>query len=151
MFDADRNQIRQMFIRTWQRARAGEQLESLERIIAGVIEEHPEYHPILDQGEDGVGREWTPEAGEENPFLHMGMHITIREQIQTDRPPGIREAHWELTRQRGNTMRAEHEIMEILGETLWEAQRAGTMPDEKRYLARVRQLAGLPADRGGQG
>lgn len=137
-----------MFIRTWQRARAGERLEPLERIIAGVIEEHPEYQPILDQGEDGVGREWTPEAGEENPFLHMGMHITIREQVQTDRPPGIRAAHRELIRQRGNAMRAEHEIMEILGETLWDAQRSGTMPDEQGYLARVRRLAGLPTGSG---
>lgn len=151
MFDADRDQIRQMFIRTWQRARAGERLEPLERIIAGVIEEHPEYHPVLEQGNDGVSREWTPETGEENPFLHMGMHITIREQVQTDRPPGIREAHRELSRQRGNAMRAEHEMMEVLGETLWDAQRSGTVPDEQRYLARIRRLAGLPMDSGGNG
>jgi len=144
MFDADRDQIRQMFIQTWAKARSGTPLQALEKIIAGVIEEHPEYHALLQSGEDGVSREWTPEQGETNPFLHMGMHITIREQVQVDRPTGIREAHAELIRQRGNAMRAEHEIMEVLGQTLWEAQRQGLPPDETAYLRRVRHLAGLP-------
>jgi len=143
MFDADRDQIRQMFIQTWAKARADEPLQDLEKIIAGVIEEHPEYHGLLEAGDSGIGREWTPEQGQENPFLHMGMHITIREQIAVDRPSGIREAHAQLSKTRGNTMRAEHEIMEILGEVLWNAQRQGRPPDEAGYLERVRRLAGL--------
>ncbi|MCP1726148.1 hypothetical protein J2T60_000113 [Natronospira proteinivora] len=143
MFDADRDQVRQMFIRTWDKARAGEPLQDLEKIIAGVIEEHPEYQGLLESGDRGIGQEWTPEHGQENPFLHMGMHITIREQIAVDRPPGIREAHAELCRTLGNPMRAEHEIMEILGEILWNAQRQGLPPDETAYLSRVRRLAGL--------
>ncbi|MEA5444798.1 DUF1841 family protein [Gammaproteobacteria bacterium AB-CW1] len=143
MFDANRDQIRQMFIQTWAKAQAGEPLQDLERIIADVIQEHPEYHRLLESGERGVAQEWTPDTGEENPFLHMGMHITIREQLSTDRPPGIREAHTALCQRLGSVMRAEHEIMEILGDVLWQAQRQGLPPDEKHYLARVRRLAGL--------
>lgn len=148
MFDADRNQIRQMFVQVWQKARRGESLEALERIIAGVIEEHPEYHDLLETGESAIEREWTPESGKENPFLHMGMHITIREQVQTDRPAGVQEAHRVLCERRGNPMRAEHEMMEILGEVLWDAQRQGRAPDEQAYRRRVRRLAGLPAEPG---
>ncbi|MDQ2069462.1 DUF1841 family protein [Natronospira bacteriovora] len=144
MFDANRDQIRQMFLRTWARARSGEALQDLERIIADVIEEHPEYHALLEQGPDSVAREWTPDSGEENPFLHMGMHITIREQIAADRPPGLREAHRTLVQRRGSVMGAEHEIMEILGRILWDAQRQGLPPDEQAYVREVRHLAGLP-------
>ena len=32
--------------------------------------------------------------------------------------------------------------MECLAETLWDAQRAGAAPDEARYMARVRRIAG---------
>jgi hypothetical protein len=34
-------------------------------------------------------------------------------------------------------------MIEVLAETLWEAQRAGRAPDEQRYLERLRGLPGL--------
>jgi len=40
----------------------------------------------------------------------------------------------------GSEHAAEHAMMEALGETLWEAQRAGAAPDEKGYLARLRRV-----------
>lgn len=142
MFGNDRGQIREMFVTAWRRARAGETLEPLEERIAGVIRDHPEYHGLLEDP-DAVDRDWTPEDGQENPFLHMGMHITIREQVAIDRPAGVREAHEALSRRLGSTLEAEHEMMESLGEALWEAQRSGQAPDEQRYLVAVRKRAGL--------
>ena len=67
----------------------------------------------------------------------------IQEQVQTDRPAGIRAAWLALARRLGDPHAAEHAMMEALGEALWEAQRFGTAPDEAKYLARVQALAGI--------
>jgi hypothetical protein len=37
-------------------------------------------------------------------------------------------------------MDAEHRMMEALGRALWEAQRAGRLPDERAYLEDLRRL-----------
>ena len=87
-----------------------------------------------------MSRDYTPEMGQTNPFLHMGMHIAIREQLGGDRPAGILAVHQRLCR-RLDSHAAEHLMMECLGETLWEAQRGGGEPDERVYLERLRRLA----------
>lgn len=143
MFGTDRNQLRRYYCETWRRHRAGETLEPLETLIATVIEAHPEYQALLADPERALADEWTPERGDSNPFLHMGMHLGIQEQVQTDRPAGIRAAWLALARRLGDPHAAEHAMMEALGEALWEAQRFGTAPDEAKYLARVQALAGI--------
>jgi hypothetical protein len=141
LFSDNRQDIRRTFIEVWEKLEARTPLTQLEDLIAGVIQQHPEYHTTLAQGEAVLDRDWTPEHGETNPFLHMGMHIAIREQLSIDRPPGIRAAHEALGKKLGDAHAAEHQMQEALGETLWEAQRAGIPPDEQRYLQRVREMA----------
>ena len=141
LFSNNREDLRRQFIQAWQKAREGRPVTALEDQIASVVAAHPEYHALLEGGEDAVAREWTPEQGETNPFLHLGMHIAIREQVSTDRPPGIRAAHESLVRVLGDPHAAEHEMLECLGAALWEAQRAGRMPDEAAYLDCVRNRA----------
>ncbi len=140
MFGQDRNQIRRFYLQTWQKARQGLPLEPLEQLIAEVISEHPEYHRLLEDEDSALSREFLPEGGETNPFLHMGMHIAIREQVATNRPPGVRPIHRRLCRALGSQMEAEHAMMECLGEVMWMAQRAGTPPDEAHYLASLKAL-----------
>ncbi len=143
MFGQDREQLRRFFIQVWQRDRAGEALAGVERIIAQVIRQHPEYHALLDDPE-ATDRDFGVADGETNPFLHMGMHIALAEQLQSDRPAGIRELHQTLGRRLGDPHEAEHQMMECLGQALWEAQRAQRPPDEQAYLECVRRLAGKP-------
>ena len=80
--------------------------------------------------------------GQTNPFLHMGMHLAIREQLATNRPAGITETFGLLMARVQDAHAVEHRMMECLGEALWQAQRSGQEPDEARYLACLRQLAG---------
>ncbi|MBK8534913.1 MAG: DUF1841 family protein [Candidatus Competibacteraceae bacterium] len=141
MFGNDRNRLRRYYCTVWGKARADQPLEPLEQIIADVIRAHPEYQPALTDSEAVLGREYTPELGETNPFLHMGMHIAIQEQLGGNRPTGIIEVYQQLCRRVGDPHAAEHRMMECLGETLWEAQRNGTEPDERVYLERLRRLA----------
>ena len=114
-------------------------LEPLEAIIAEVIELHPEYHPLLNAGESATEKDYSPEGGQTNPFLHMGMHITLREQAGGDRPVGIQVVYQKLVAQKG-IHDAEHAMIECLGEILWAAQRENAMPDENAYLECLRKL-----------
>ena len=119
----------------------GAPLTALESIIADVIRLHPEYHAMLEDGGRSLDRDWLPEGGETNPFLHMGMHIAIREQLSIDRPAGIKAAYDALLHHTGDVMQTEHAMLECLGETLWRAQRENRLPDEDAYLACIRALA----------
>lgn len=136
----NRDQLRQMYLAAWNKYRAQQPLSPLEAQVAAVIAEHPEYVAWLEGGETALKADFTPEGGRENPFLHMGLHLAIREQVATNRPAGIAEAHQRLTTRLGDAHAAEHAMLEPLAETLWEAQRFGRMPDEQIYLEKVRKL-----------
>lgn len=141
MFGNDRDSMRRFFAATWQRAQSGAELEPMERLVAGVIREHPEYQALLVPGnESALARDYTPEEGQTNPFLHMGMHIALREQAAADRPPGMLALSEQLAEHMGDRHEAEHRLMEPLGEAMWEAQRAGREPDQARYVDAVRRL-----------
>ena len=138
-----RSDTRQTFFDVWAKMQEGRPLTALETLIADVIRMHPEYHVLLGQGIEALDKDWLPEGGETNPFLHMGMHIAIREQLSIDRPPGIKEAYEKLLQKSGDQMQTEHLMLECLGETLWRAQRENRMPDEQLYLRLVRERAGI--------
>ncbi|MET0024407.1 MAG: DUF1841 family protein [Sedimenticola sp.] len=140
MFGNDRLQMRRMFTDSWQKSKQGAPLEPLEKMIVEIIQQHPEYHKMLEDPDGSLDRDFMPEEGQTNPFLHMGMHISIQEQISTDRPAGIRLAYQKLSLKTGDHHEAEHKMMECLGRMLWEAQRSGGMPDENLYLECVRQI-----------
>ena len=138
-----RADTRQTFFEVWQKMQSGLPMTALETLVGDVIRMHPEYHALLGRGVEVLDKDWMPEGGETNPFLHMGMHIAIREQLSIDRPPGIKAAYEALLARTRDVMETEHLMMECLGETLWRAQREQRMPDEQIYLHLVRQRAGL--------
>jgi len=135
-----RDEIRQVYFKVWQKMQDQALLEPLEAIIADVIKLHSEYHSILETGETAGQMDFSPEDGQTNPFLHMGMHITLREQTGGDRPAGMLGIYQKLVQQRG-IHDTEHAMMECLGEALWNAQRNNALPDEGAYLECLRQLA----------
>ena len=134
-----RDEVRQVYLDVWRKLQQNGLLEPMEAIIAEVIEIHPEYHSLLEQNEDIRQQEFTPEQGRTNPFLHMGMHIALREQAGADRPPGIQAIYHRLVASRGQH-EAEHAMMECLGQSLWNAQRNGIAPDESEYLDCLKKL-----------
>lgn len=137
---ASRDQLRAAYREAWRRYSAGAPLEPLQRQLAALIAEHPEYIPWLEGDERALQAEFTPESGQLNPFLHLGLHMALREQVATDRPAGIRAVHASLGKRMGDAHEAEHRMLEVLGETLWAAQRNNLAPDEAAYLERLRSL-----------
>ena len=136
--DQSRESLRRMYLESWQRRVDGLPLTALQAQVADVVELHPEFHALLRP--EALDRDWTPEHGQTNPFLHLGMHLALREQVSTNRPPGIQEVHAALSRRLGSVHAAEHRMMEPLGAALWNAQRQGRAPDEQQYLADLRRL-----------
>jgi Domain of unknown function (DUF1841) len=140
LFDSHtREQLRQTYTDAWRKHLAHSPLTPLEAMIADVIGAHPEYQTILGDANAALAFEPGVSGGAENPFLHMGLHLAVREQVSIDRPPGVRELHRLLQARYGGLHPAEHALMEALGEALWQAQRAGKPPDEGHYLALARR------------
>lgn len=137
MYNPSREQVREFFIDTWRKHKAVEVLTPLEAMALDWILEHPEYHSVL---EDPAARsgQYTVEEGQTNPFLHLSMHLAIAEQLSIDHPPGIRAAYQQLV-SRSNAHEAAHEIMECLGQVVWEAQRLGTPLDSDSYIDLIRR------------
>lgn len=147
LFGQNRDQLRLIYLESWRKAQADKALEPLEQQIVEVIRLHPEYHPLLQDEEKSLSREWLPEMGETNPFLHMGMHLGIREQLATQRPAGIVPVYQNLLQALGDTHEVEHQMMECLAEAMWVAQRDGVPPDEQAYLRCLQ--ARMPGGGGG--
>lgn len=136
--DQTRDQSRRFFCEAWRRFKAGQPLSPLEAQVTAVISEHPEYVSLI-ESEEALTAEFTPEGGQSNPFLHMGLHLALREQVATDRPAGIAEVHQRLSRKLG-VHSAEHRMAEALAMEMWEMQRMGRTPSDSSYLERLRKL-----------
>jgi len=134
MFNPTRDQAREFLFELWAKHAAGAALTPLESMALAVILQHPEYHPMLADRERYLERDWKPEGGETNPFLHLQMHLAIEEQRSIDQPPGIRGAIQALARRLDSEHDALHEVMDCLAEMIWNAQRHGAAFDNAAYL-----------------
>ena len=139
IFGQDRNELREMYAEAWRKHLDKLPMSPLEAQIAAVIERHPEYHE--DVTSKDLNRDFTPDGGQANPFLHMGLHLGIREQVATNRPAGIATIYELLITKTADVHVAEHHMIECLAETLWEAQNQNGAPDEQKYLERLHRLA----------
>ena len=134
MFNPSREQVRKFFFDTWGKYRAATPLQGLEKVALEVILLHPEYHAVLETGKHSADRDYTPEMGQTNPFLHLSLHLAIEEQLAIDQPAGVRAAFDEVLRRSANRHDALHEALECLGEMVWKSQRDGAAPDAQAYL-----------------
>jgi hypothetical protein len=135
MFTPSRDEARRFLVDAWAKYRAGAPLAGLEHIAAGIVARHPEYHAIVEHPDRHLARDYSPEAGDVNPFLHLSLHLALAEQLGIDQPRGIRAQVERLALARGDEHAAQHAAIECLGEMLWHAQRHGTPPDAGIYLA----------------
>ncbi|HEY8553673.1 MAG TPA: DUF1841 family protein [Burkholderiales bacterium] len=140
MYGSDRQELREVFFRAWRKHRNGEPLEGVETLIVDVALRHPEYHALLDDPERHAGRDYLPELGETNPFMHMGLHIALLEQLSIDHPPGVRSYYQTLRAKIPDPHVAEHAMMECLAEAVWQAQRSGRDLDAETYTRCLQEL-----------
>ncbi len=141
MFTPTQQDVRQFLCGAHAKARGGSPLTALEALACDWIAQHPEYDADLRDVEAALAAVYTVEAGRSNPFLHLSMHLSISEQVSIDQPRGIQQAVELLAVRRGSLHDAHHDVMECLGEMIWDAQRSGLPPDGERYIEAVRRRA----------
>lgn len=134
MFTPSRDEARRLFFEAWRKYRAAQALSGLEQLALQVVLLHPEYHALLDDPERHLDRDYTPEDGTLNPFLHLSLHLAIEEQLSIDQPPGIRAEFERIAAVTGSEHDARHAVLECLAATIWEAQRTNTALNERIYL-----------------
>ena len=141
MFDPSREQARNFFRESWRKHCEKLPLTQMEMIATDIISLHPEYQSLI-ADPDALARDFSPEDGQINPFLHLSLHLAIAEQLGIDQPPGIRAAfEAALNSHNGDRHAALHDVLECLGETIWQAQRDGRPMDAVAYLSCVNKRA----------
>ena len=141
MFNPTQEEVRRFFCDAYRKHRAGEILTPLEAIAAGWLVQHPEYESLLSDVEKSLAADFSVERGESNPFMHLSMHLSIAEQVSIDQPKGVRAAFSALAKRLGSEHEAHHQMMEALGEMIWNAQRSGLPPDGDAYIAALMHKA----------
>ncbi len=143
MYNPSREQARLFLVDAWRKRRDGIPATPLETIAGDIVALHPEYHGVLD-GEDialenALGRDWSPDSGETNPFLHLSLHLAIEEQLAINQPSGIEDLFRQLLKHHGDRHAALHAVLDALAETLWRSQRDKTPLDSAVYLDLLRR------------
>ncbi|HMT02576.1 MAG TPA: DUF1841 family protein [Burkholderiales bacterium] len=138
MFNPSLNDVRNFFFDIYAKSLLKQPLAELEKIAYKIILEHPEYHYILENREKYIQFQWLPEIGEINPFLHLSMHLSIIEQLSINQPTGIIDLYDKLLI-KSKPHHAQHELMDCLGEMLWQAERNKTLPDINLYLTCIKK------------
>lgn len=140
MLNPERIKMRQFFFTTWEKYQTKKILEPLEQQLIDIILQHPEYHKIFSDPEKYLDKDYFPEFGDANPFLHLSLHLSVLEQVGSNRPNGITVIYSQLIKKLGNALAAEHAIMQLISENLWQAQQSGRMISDEIYLQQLKNL-----------
>jgi Domain of unknown function (DUF1841) len=142
LFNLCRKDARDFFFCTWRKSKCGENLSDLEKIAVPILSDHPEYHAVLDYPEQYTTQEWPPDMRNSNPFLHLGLHVAIEEQLSIDHPVGIRLLYVQQTMRLNSAHQAKHVMMNCLEEMIDHANGDIASFDVNRYLACIRDTLG---------
>jgi len=141
MYSPSQDDVRRFFCQVYAKQQARSLIDPLEVLAGEWVGEHPEYHAVLADEARTLTQQFTGDDGQNNPFLHLSMHLSISEQCSIDQPRGIRQVVELLASKRSNLHEAHHEVMECLGTMLWESQRSGRPPDGQSYIDAVQRRA----------
>ena len=141
MFTPSQTDVRRFFCQVQAKLKLHQPLDGMEALAAPWVQDHPEYASDLHDEQEAIHKSYPPDAGKENPFLHLSMHLSIQEQCSIDQPTGVRQAIERLTQELDSLHLAHHEAMECLGLMLWESQRSGLPPDPHQYLEALKKRA----------
>ncbi len=136
MFSQDRKKQREYLADSWHKYINNIPLEPLEKQLVSIIEIHPEYHDLI----DNIDNDYFPEQGEINPFLHINLHLALRDQLSTNQPKGIKEVHQKLIKQHNDPHVVEHLMMECIAEMIYLSQKNNTAMDQESYLNCITSL-----------
>ena len=136
MFFQDRKSQREFLAKSWQKYTSNIPLEPLEERLVSIIEIHPEYQDLI----TNIDSEYFPEQGEINPFLHINLHLALKDQLSLNEPNGVREVHQKLIYHFKDQHVVEHLMMECIAEMIYISQKNNTTMDQESYLNCITSL-----------
>ena len=130
LFNQDRKQQREFLAKAWQKYTNQQLLEPLEKELVSIIKIHPEYQKRI----NNIDSEYFPEHGEVNPFLHINLHLSLREQLSIKQPAGIKEIYQKLLDIHKDPHQVEHLMMDCIAQMIFTSQKNNDPIDEDTYL-----------------
>ena len=135
MFSQDRKKQREFLAKSWQKYISNKPLEPLEKQLVSIIEIHHEYHDLI----GNIESEYFPEQGEVNPFLHINLHLALRDQLSLNHK-GVKEVYQELIKLYTDSHEVEHLMMECIAEMIHISQKNNTALNHESYLNCIRSI-----------
>ncbi|MDG2395590.1 DUF1841 family protein [Candidatus Thioglobus sp.] len=135
LYTQNRTEQRKFLAKAWQKFLDKKILDPLEDQLTRVIEIHPEYHTLI----QNIESDYFPEQGEVNPFLHINLHLSLREQLSINQPHGIKEIYQKILNKCSDVHEAEHQMMDCIAEMIFSAQKNNAAMDHQAYIRCLEQ------------
>lgn len=124
----------------WKRwHRDPDSLEGEERQLAEQMAEHQKYHDVWENIDNLSDHAFDP-AKEENPFLHVSLHVTLERQLQSDEPPEAGRALERLIARGDDPHEARHAILRVLVQEMWHIMTHSEEFNQQRYCEELDKL-----------
>ncbi|MDP6477494.1 MAG: DUF1841 family protein [Nitrospinaceae bacterium] len=118
----------------------GRPTEELDERIASVLELHPEFDSIWEEGDlASIPREVNGMIV--NPFVHTVLHVIVDRQLQVGNPEYVAIAYKRLTDQGMDAHEALHAIITIYANLHFDSTRKSTQFDSLDYEIQINALA----------
>ena len=108
--------------------------------IAELMQRHTEYHAIFNDSNEFMHATFSANNLYDNPFLHLSMHLGLIEQVQMDRPSGIRACYQRLLQKSCDEHELQHKMMDLMAAHMWDAVHHQQPLDEQKLLAQIVML-----------
>ena len=122
---------RKVFYDAWMCYTRGETLSEFDQRLVSVMQYYPEFtqHILPDE---------IPNQSSQNPYLVMGAHLEVVEQVAQDRPKGIKPFYQSLALKVGG-VQAQIIMRDVLLLVLDQSYQSGEVPDYSEYLQMLKK------------
>ena len=135
LYSQNRSEQRAFLSNAWVKFQNNEGLDPMEFQLVEIIKLHPEYHHLIQT----TDAEYFPEHGQVNPFLHINLHLALREQLSINQPIEVRLAYDSLLEKIKNPHQVEHLLMDCIAELIYLSQKKNSALDINSYKECLKQ------------
>jgi hypothetical protein len=127
----------ELFLNLWRNRDERHKMSEEDRHFLKAMEDHPEMEKIWNSSSiyDSLNLE-----NEENPFAHIAFHTIIRNQIERQDPAIVHQAYEKLTARGVPHHEAEHSLMVIMVDELFNMMKEQRQFDQKSYEKRINKF-----------
>ena len=129
LYSQNRSEQRAFLSNAWVKFQNNEGLDPMEFQLVEIIKLHPEYHHLMQT----TDAEYFPEYGQVNPFLHINLHLALREQLSINQPIEVRLAYDSLLEKIKDPHEVEHTLIDCIAEMIFSAQKNNSSFDYENY------------------